>query len=76
MRIYDFKFLVYELTLTVVKKRECAKNTPDVSSRSRATGVFRPISYFSPEVTRSRGNLGNKSYQFSPLATQTQLMCV
>ena len=30
----------------------------------------------SAQINRSRGNLGNKSYQFATMATQTQLMCV
>ena len=30
----------------------------------------------SAEITRSRENLGNKSYEFVPMATQTQLTCI
>ena len=42
--------------------------------------AFLLISYFSPknslEVSRSRGHLGNKSYQFAAIATQTQIVCL
>ena len=56
-----------------------AKKTRGVFSSSRATRAFPAISYFrrnSAEITRSRGNLCNKSYQFAPMATQTKLMSV